>query len=130
MPENSARARGVTEPQPRERRRRREGGDAEACEPDRVARDVDERPGQVFDERVPAARVRCERRAPARRVRTERRVGRGEAAVDDAGGAVVEWVRERELGCASSRPCRSSASGANAGDPAASGWMAEHTSCQ
>ena len=104
MPEKSARARGA-----RNRSRANvvagASGDAETGEPDRVARDVDERPRQVFDERVPATRVWCERRAPARRVGTERRVGRGEAAVDDAGGAVVEWVREGELRCASSRPC-------------------------
>ena len=56
-----------------------------------------ERPREVLDERVPTARVRRERRTPARGVGTEGRVGRGEAAVDDAGRAVVERVREREF---------------------------------
>jgi hypothetical protein len=68
-------ARGCAREPPRVRRRGRQGREAEAREPQRVARDVDDRPAQLGHEQVEVVDERAERSLPSRTVGTERVAG-------------------------------------------------------
>ena len=65
---------------------------------------------------------------PALAVGAERAHRLGERPIEHAGRAVVERMRERELGVRELEPVTGEVERRKRGEPAASGWIAEHTS--